>query len=84
MQFSTDVQVSKNAKDLILNLCTSSQARIGYEGLTCHQFFTGTDWNNLQNCKFNAKSVPHFPRKRHRKLERAQLAQAQCLALLDH
>ncbi|XP_067033704.1 citron rho-interacting kinase-like [Acropora muricata] len=49
MQFSTDVQVSKNAKDLILNLCTSSQARIGYEGLTCHQFFTGTDWNNLQN-----------------------------------
>lgn len=54
LQFSKDVQVSKSAEDLILNLCTGSQARIGYEDLTCHQFFSGTDWNNLQ------KSVPPY------------------------
>lgn len=48
LQFFKDVQVSKSAKDLILNLCTDSKARIGYEGLLCHQFFSGIDWNNLQ------------------------------------
>ncbi|CAH3013773.1 unnamed protein product [Porites evermanni] len=49
LKFSKDVQVSKNAKDMIFNLCTESKDRMGYEGLTCHQFFTGTDWNNLQD-----------------------------------
>ena len=36
---------------MIFNLCTESKDRMGYEGLTCHQFFTGTDWNNLQDSK---------------------------------
>ena len=53
LQFSKDAQVSKSTKDLILSLCTDSQTRIGYEGLTCHRFFTGTDWNNLQDSKWN-------------------------------
>ncbi|KAJ7374104.1 hypothetical protein OS493_009436 [Desmophyllum pertusum] len=48
LQFSKDAQVSKSAKDLILNLCTDSTARIGYEGQVSHQFFSGTEWNKLQ------------------------------------
>ena len=52
LQFSKDAQVSKSAKDLILNLCTDSKARLGYEGLVCHQFFSGIDWNNLQESMY--------------------------------
>lgn len=48
LQFSKDAQVSKNARDLILKLCTDCKSRVGYEGLLCHQFFNGIEWNNLQ------------------------------------
>ncbi|XP_022780494.1 citron Rho-interacting kinase-like [Stylophora pistillata] len=48
LQFSKDAQVSKNTRDLILKLCTDCKSRMAYEGLLCHQFFSGIEWNSLQ------------------------------------
>ncbi|XP_048583175.1 citron Rho-interacting kinase isoform X2 [Nematostella vectensis] len=49
LRFPSEPKISEDAKELIHNLLTSSEGRIGYEGLGCHKFFNGIEWNKLQN-----------------------------------
>ena len=41
--------VSGDAVDLIQRLLCGPEERLDYEGIKCHRFFSGIDWDNIQN-----------------------------------
>lgn len=55
MRFPPDLKISAEAKNLILSLCTGSKDRIGYDGIGCHRYFNGIEWEKLQTSKYKVK-----------------------------
>ncbi len=61
----SDVELSRNAIDLILRLICDQQQRMGANGIDDfkkHPFFAGTDWKNLKNYKapFTPQVIDHI------------------------
>uniref|UniRef100_A0A8C8SYH7 Citron Rho-interacting kinase n=1 Tax=Pelusios castaneus TaxID=367368 RepID=A0A8C8SYH7_9SAUR len=49
LKFPEHVTVSNELLDLIQSLLCEPKARLDYEGLCCHPFFSKIDWNNIRN-----------------------------------
>ena len=61
LKIPKNVKVSKEAKDLIWNLITNSNQRLGLKGadeIKQHPFFKGVDWENIRNTK--APFIPNL------------------------
>ncbi|XP_055461926.1 citron Rho-interacting kinase [Psammomys obesus] len=61
LKFPDDPKVSSEFLDLIQSLLCGQKERLKFEGLCCHPFFAGTDWDNIRNCAF----VLHDMERRH-------------------
>jgi serine/threonine protein kinase len=49
LQFPTAPAVSGDAIDLIRRLICGASDRLDFEGIKCHRFFSGIDWDNIGN-----------------------------------
>jgi hypothetical protein len=51
LEFPDDIDISDEAKDLIINLLTDANKRLGYNSvdeIKNHAFFKGIDWDNIR------------------------------------
>ncbi|KAJ8379503.1 hypothetical protein SKAU_G00002810 [Synaphobranchus kaupii] len=48
LKFPNEPKASQNFVDLVQGLLCGAQDRLGFEGLRCHPFFSGVDWNSLR------------------------------------
>lgn len=60
LQFPSDVDISAEAKDLIVRLLCSVDTRISLKDLKNHPFFEGIDWNDVRSMR-----PPFIPRLDH-------------------
>eukprot|EP00005_Dracoamoeba_jomungandri_P013269 CAMPEP_0174266360 /NCGR_PEP_ID=MMETSP0439-20130205/29830_1 /TAXON_ID=0 /ORGANISM="Stereomyxa ramosa, Strain Chinc5" /LENGTH=476 /DNA_ID=CAMNT_0015353263 /DNA_START=55 /DNA_END=1485 /DNA_ORIENTATION=- len=49
LQFPEEVELSEEARDLILKLCCSQKERLTIDEIEQHPFFDGINWSNLRN-----------------------------------
>lgn len=48
LKFPEQPRASKQFVDLLQKLLCGAKERLGFQGLRCHSFFSGVDWNNLR------------------------------------
>uniref|UniRef100_A0A3Q3FJF2 non-specific serine/threonine protein kinase n=1 Tax=Labrus bergylta TaxID=56723 RepID=A0A3Q3FJF2_9LABR len=48
LKFPEEPRASKQFVDLLQRLLCGAKERLGFQGLRCHSFFSGVDWNNLR------------------------------------
>lgn len=56
LEFPSEPPVSQDAIDLISKLLCDAEQRLGFESIKSHPFFSGLDWDNLQE-----KESPYIP-----------------------
>lgn len=58
LSFPSDVDVSSDARDLIIKLLRDSKDRIGFEGIRSHPFFALVRWDHLLDSMYSIS--PYF------------------------